>query len=72
MKRMLLVLAIILIVVGLVRGWFALSGPSRQPQTNKVDVNFTVDPEKMKQDAGRVEEKAEELKDKALERIHKN
>jgi hypothetical protein len=65
MKRALLVLAIVLLAAGFVRGWFALTAPHRQPETNKVDVKFSVDPDKMKEDAERVKEKAEEFEDKA-------
>jgi hypothetical protein len=71
MKRTLLVLAVVLVVAGFVRGWIALSGPNRQPATNKVDVQLTVDPEKVKSDANRVEEQAVELKDKVREEFRK-
>jgi hypothetical protein len=69
MKRTLIVLVIVLLAAGFVRGWIALSAPHRQPETNKVDVNLTVDPEKMKEDAERVKEKAEEFEEKAREEI---
>jgi hypothetical protein len=69
MKRALIVLVIVLLAAGFVRGWFALSGPHRQQETKKVDVNLTVDPEKMKEDAERVKEKAEEFGEKAREEI---
>jgi hypothetical protein len=69
MKRTLIVLVIVLLAAGVVRGWFALSGPHRQPETNKVDVNLTVDPDKMKEDAERVKEKAEEFEDQAREKF---
>lgn len=71
MKRILLVLAVVLVVAGFVRGWIIWSGPQRNPETNKVDVNLTVDPDKMKDDARRLEEEAEELKDKASEQFRK-
>jgi hypothetical protein len=61
MKRALVVLAIVLLAAGFVRGWFALSGPHRAPESKKVDVNLTIDPEKMKEDAEEVKDKAEEL-----------
>lgn len=71
MKRVLLVLVFVLVVAGFVRGWFVLSGPQRSPETKKVDVNLTIDPEKMKDDARRLEEQAEELKDRASEELRK-
>ncbi|MGE5191039.1 MAG: hypothetical protein ACM3U2_00965 [Deltaproteobacteria bacterium] len=69
MKRALLVLMIVLLAAGFVRGWIILSRPHHQPETNKVDVKLTVDPEKMEQDAERVKEKSEELGEKAREKI---
>jgi len=71
MKRVLLLLLIILVVAGFVRGWIIWSGPQRSPETNKVDVHLTVDPDKMKDDARRLEEEAEELKDRASEQLRK-
>jgi hypothetical protein len=61
MKRALIVLGIVVLAAGFIRGWFALSGPHRAPQSNKVDVNLTIDPEQMKEDAAEAKEKAEEL-----------
>jgi hypothetical protein len=69
MKRALLVLLVVVLVTGFVRGWIALSTPARQPESNKVDVKLTLDPDKVKEDAGRVKEKAEEARDKAREEI---
>lgn len=67
MKRALIVLGIIIVVAGFVRGWFALTGPHREPESNKVDVNFTVDPDRIKEDAEQVKESAERLEDKVRE-----
>jgi hypothetical protein len=69
MKRALLVLVIVLLVAGFVRGWFALTAPHREPETNKVDVKFSVDPGKMKEDAERAKEDAEKLEEKAQEKL---
>jgi predicted Holliday junction resolvase-like endonuclease len=69
MKRALLVLVIILLMAGFVRGWFALTAPRREPETRKVDVKFSVDPDKMKEDAERVKEKAEKFEEKAEEKL---
>ena len=63
MKKPLLVLSVFLtiaICIGFVRGWFSMS-TNRETLTNKVDVNFKMDPDKMKQDANAVEEKAKSL-----------
>ena len=59
MKRFygfLLLAAIIVVGLGFYRGWFTLSG-GRESQSNKVDVNLSVDPDRIRQDA-------ETLKDK--------
>ena len=46
---------------GFYRGWFVLSSHSRDTGSHKVDVNLTVDPDKMKEDAESVKDKANEL-----------
>ena len=63
MKRFrswLMVLAIIVIGLGFYRGWFTMSG-GREPVSHKVDVNLTVDTDKVKADAETVKDKAKEL-----------
>ncbi len=63
MKRFrswLIVFAIIAISLGFYRGWFTVSG-SREAVSHKVDVNLTVDTDKVKTDAETVKEKAKEL-----------
>jgi hypothetical protein len=69
MKRALIVLAIVLLAAGFIRGWFALSGPHRVPESEKVDVNLTVDPQKIKEDAVDVKEKAIEFEGKVKEEL---
>jgi hypothetical protein len=69
MKRALLVLVIVLLAAGFVRGWYALTGPHREPDTHKVDLRFSVDPDKMKEDAQRAKEEAETLEEKAQEKF---
>jgi hypothetical protein len=69
MKRALIVLAIVLLAAGFIRGWLALSGPDREPESKKVDVNLTVDPEKFKEDAAEVKEKAVEFEDRVKEEL---
>ena len=54
----LLMVLLILAVVGLSRGWFSVTG-GREPGNNKVDVNFVMDPDKVKTDMEAVKEKAE-------------
>ena len=63
MKRfcsLMIVLAVIVVGLGFYRGWFTVSG-SREAVSHKVDVNLTVDPDKVKADAETVKEKAKEL-----------
>jgi hypothetical protein len=69
-NRLLLVLfVLVLCVVGLgfYRSWFVLTSPSADTGSNKFNVNLTVDPDKVKDDAGKVKEKATELTGKATE-----
>jgi len=68
MKRLLTLLfvfAVILIGVGFYRGWFTLSRPEVDKGSNKVELNLTVDQEKMKEDVNSVKDKAHELTDGA-------
>jgi predicted Holliday junction resolvase-like endonuclease len=69
MRRALLVLVIFLLAAGFVRGWFALTAPHREPETHKVDVKFSVDHDKMKEDAERAKEEGEKLEEKAKEKL---
>ena len=55
------VLAILIIGVGFYRGWFALSRPAPEAGSNMVNINLATDPDKMKQDARAVKDKATEL-----------
>lgn len=67
-RSLLIVLAIIVISVGFYRGWFSVSG-SREAVSHKVDVNLTVDPDKVKEDAEIVKAKAKELTSKTTEAV---
>ena len=63
MKRfrpLLILLAVIVVGLGFYRGWFTVSG-SREAVSHKVDVNLTVDTDKVKADAETVKDKAKEL-----------
>ena len=66
---MLVLLVLVLCVVGFgfYSGWFALSSSSPDAESNKVDINLTVDPDKVKEDAETVKEKATELTGQAKE-----
>ena len=56
-----IVIVIAVIGVGFARGWFVLSSSSRDTGSHKIDVNLTVDPDKMKEDGAKVKEKTREL-----------
>ena len=63
MKRLfavLIVLALVVVGWGFYRGWFALSS-SEADQGNKVNVNLTVDGDKVQEDVEAVKEKTAEL-----------
>jgi len=64
MKRLcwtVIVLAICVVGVGFYRGWFVVSSHPRETGSHKLDVNLTVDPDKMKEDAEAVKGKTKEL-----------
>jgi hypothetical protein len=63
---LILVFVVIVIAIGFYRGWFAISG-ARQPESNKVDISLTLDPDKVKLDAESVKEKTTELTEKIIE-----
>jgi len=65
-KKVLLVLVMLTFVViglGFYRGWFALSSTDAGDESNKVNVNLTVDSDKMKEDATAVKKKTADLTD---------
>ena len=69
MKRfrlLLIVLAVSVVSVGFYRGWFTVSG-SREAESHKLDVNLTVDTDKVKEDAETVKAKAKKLTGTATE-----
>ena len=63
MKKLSTVIAITILVVGLgfYRGWFALSRPAADAGSNTVNINLAANPDKMKQDAEMVKDKATAL-----------
>lgn len=67
MKKSHLILLLVIVagaVTAFARGWVTVSGPTREDHSRKVDVDITVDPDKAKQDAESVKDRAEQLKDK--------
>jgi len=74
MKRLyavVIVLALIVVGVGFYRGWFALSSSTAGQGNNKVNVNLTVDPDKMKEDAEAVKGRTAELTGQAKEAVNR-
>ncbi len=65
-RSWLIVFTIIAISLGFYRGWFTVSG-RREAVSHKVDVNLTVDTDKVKADADAVKHKAAELTGKTTE-----
>ena len=64
MKRLstvLIVITILVVGLGFYRGWFALSRPAADAGSNTVNINLAADPDKMKQDAKMVTDKATAL-----------
>ena len=57
----LVVLILCVAVVGFWRGWFTLSGPTRDGDGNKVNIELSVDPAKVEADAAQAKDKASEL-----------
>ena len=69
MKKAIIVVVILLLAAGVLRGWFGVSGPHRDNDSRKIDIDLSVDPGKMKDDAESVKEKSVELKDKLKHEI---
>jgi len=63
LRAVLIVIAILVVGLGFYRGWFALSRPAPEAGSSTVNINLATDPDKMKQDAQAVKEKATELTD---------
>ena len=66
----LIVVVICVAGIGFYRSWFTVSSPSPDAESHKVDINLTVDPDKVKADAEIVKEKAAELTGRATEEAH--
>ena len=65
----LIVLVLLIVGWGFYRGWFALSSPGADKGSNKVNLNLSVDPDKMKEDAETVKKTTTELTGKATEQV---
>jgi hypothetical protein len=63
MKKLSVLFAITILVVGLgfYRGWFAFSRAAPDTASNKVSITLDANPDKMKQDAKIVADRAKEL-----------
>lgn len=59
-KRVVLVLAICLVAIGFYRGWFTFSSRGVEAGSSKVDLQLTVDTDKVKDDADRVRDDVKE------------
>ena len=57
----LIVLVLLVIGFGFYRGWFALSSSNADKGSKKVNVNLTMDGDKMQEDATAVQNKTAEL-----------
>jgi len=66
----LIVLAILVIGFGFYRGWFAMSSSNADKGSSKVNVNLTVDGDKIKEDATAVQDKTAELTGGAKKETH--
>jgi len=63
MKKLIMVVLVLLLCVvrfGFYRGWFALSSPSPEAGSNKVNISLTVDPDRLKADTQMVQKKPAE------------
>jgi hypothetical protein len=65
--ELLLIVTLCVIAVGFYRGWFTVSGESSSAPTNKIEVNLTVDRDKVNEDAQSVKEKTTEPTGEATE-----
>ena len=68
MKKVLVVLVLVVVVVGYFRGWFVLTSHGRD-ESNKVGINLTVDPDKAKEDAGKLKDKTTEFGERATSTV---
>lgn len=65
--KIIVVLGICVIALGFYRGWFTLSSHGPDEQSNVVDVNLSVYPDKVKEDVEQAKDKTKELGSKATD-----
>ena len=65
----LFVLILCVVGIGFYRGWFAMSSNGADTGDGKVNINLTMDPDKAKQDAEKMKDKATELGNRATEAV---
>lgn len=70
--RLVVLLIVILIAVGFYRHWFSVSGPAQNATDGKVDVNASVDMNKVKSDVKKVEERVKKVKEKVSGELQKH
>jgi hypothetical protein len=58
--RFLFLVAVCLVGIGLYRGWFSMSNPSRDAQSDKVNINVSIDASKVKADVEKARAKIAE------------
>jgi hypothetical protein len=64
-----LALLFVLIAVGFYRGWFAVSSRGRDARGSKVNINLTVDRDKVQEDAETVKNKAAQFAGEVSEEV---
>ena len=57
LTRRLIVLLVCLVALGLYRGWFTVSNPSRDAENHKVNISVSVDADKFEADAEKVKQR---------------
>ena len=62
LASVLIILFIALIAIGFMRGWFALN--TAQSPSGKTDIELSIDPQKARQDAEKVQHRTDEFLDK--------
>lgn len=69
LARLFFLALIVFVIVGFLRGWFTLSGSNSTSDDGKIDMNLTIDKEKMNDDAEKAKDKANEIADDVGDKI---
>lgn len=69
LTRLFFLALIVLVIVGFLRGWFAFSSSDSTSNDGKIDVNLTIDKEKMSDDAEKAKDKANDIADDVGDKI---